>query len=183
MNLFLDHLWIWIVLTVAVGICVGVWYQNNQTRRNLFFVILLPILTLTLGLTLFYGVDTDRKTIVRMLDGLIVSIENDDLKSVHGFISERAVDVRDLAERGMRLVTISKAKYHNLEIEVNDAASPPVAKIRFSAVFYWKNKNPIDGLTVDQPIPERTQFEIELVKTKEGTWRVNKCPPPRMRFQ
>ena len=142
-----------------------------------------PILMLALGLTLYYGVNTDRKSIIRMLDALIAAVEKDDLNTVHGFITEKAVDVRVLAEQGMRLVNISSAKYHNLEIEVNDAGAQPVAKVRFDAVFYWKNKSPIEGMSVEQPIPERTRFEIELVKTKEGLWRVNKCPPPKMRFQ
>ena len=157
--------------------------MNDQKGRNLFIAVLASILTLALGLTLYYGVETDRKSITRMLDALIDAIEKDDLEIVHGFITEKALDVRILAEQGMRMVNISKAKYHHLEIEVNDATSPPVANVRFDAVFYWKNKNPIDGMSLEHPIPERTQFEVELVKTKDRSWLVNKCPPPRMRFQ
>jgi hypothetical protein len=182
MSLFLNHLWIWIVLAFIIGISSSTWYLNNQKGRNLAIAVLAPLLALALGLFLYYGVDTDRKSITRMLDALIAAVERDDLEAVHGFIIERAVDVRILAEQGMRQVRISRAKYHNLEIEVNDAAPPPLAKVRFSAAFYVQTKNPIDGNMLENPIPERAPFEIELVKTKDRSWLVSKCPPPKMRF-
>ena len=182
MSLFLDYLWIWIVLTFVVGICGYLWYLHDQKGRSFTMAVFAPILTLALGLTLYYGVNTDRKSITHMLDALIAAVERDDIETVQQLISPRAEEVRRFAESGMRLVIISRAKYHNLEIEVNDATSPPIAKVRFDAVFYVQNKTHIDGGVLIQPIPERTQFEIELVKTKSNSWLVNKCPPPRMRF-
>ena len=182
MSFFLDYLWIWVVLTFVIGISGGAWYLNDQKWRNLIIAVLAPIITLAIGLTLYYGVDTDRKSIARILNALIAAIERDDIKTVHGLITERAADVRKLAEQGLETVSITKAKYHNLAIEINDAASPPVARVSFDAVFYWRNKHSTEGVTI-QPIPERTQFAIELVKTKDRSWLVNKCPPPRMRFQ
>ena len=170
MSLFLDYLWIWIVLTFVVGFCGGAWYLNDQRGRNLIIAVLAPVLTLALGLGLYYGVDTDRKSITRMLDTLIAAIESNDVKAVHQLISPKAIDVRLLAERGMSYVRISRAKYHNLEIEVNDAASPPIANVRFNAVFYWINQQPIEGNVLEQPIPQRCQFEVELVKTKNLSW-------------
>jgi hypothetical protein len=91
---------------------------------------------------------------------------------VQQFISPRAAGVQRLAERGMQYVSISRAKYHNLKIEVNDATSPPTAKVRFNAIFYWKNKYFSVGISTPQPIPERGQFEIELVKTKDQSWQI-----------
>ena len=172
MSLFLDYLWIWIVLTFVVGIGGYSWYLNDPKGRNLIVAAFVPIFTLALGLTLYYGVDTDRKSITRVLDALIAAVERDEVETVHQFISPRAVDVRLLAERGLRFVDISRAKYHNLEIEVNDAASPPIAKVRFDAIFHWKNKYFTDGISMVQPVPERAKFEIELVKTKSQSWLV-----------
>ena len=179
MSLFLDYLWVWILLTFVVGICSGTWYLNDQNGRKLLIAVLTTALTLALGLTLYYGIDTDRKAVMRMLDTLITAIENDDIEAVHQCLSERAVDVRILAEVNMSRVIISRAKYHHLEVEVNDAASPPLAKVQFDAVFYWINKHPIDGMSLVQPIPEKVYFEIELIKTKNRSWLVNKCPLPR----
>ena len=177
MNLFLyhfwlNHLWVWIVLTFAVGVCGGAWYLHDQRGRNLIVAIVAPILTLALGLTLYYGVETDRKSITRMLNALIAAVEADDLEKVHQFISPKAEDIRSFSKTQMRLIRISNAKYHNLEIEVNDAASPPLAQVRFSTFFYWKNKSPIMGFSIDKPIPENIRFEIELVKTKDHSWLI-----------
>ena len=174
MSLFLDYLWIWIVLSFAVGVCGGAWYLNDQRGRNLIIAIVSPLLTLTLGLTLYYGIDTDRKSIIRMLNALVAAVEQDDADAVCEFISPKANDIRQYARASMLLVTVSRAKYYGLEIEVNDAASPPIAHVRFSALFYWKNKSPVDGLSLDQPIFENGRFEIELVKTKSESWLITK---------
>ena len=170
MSLFLDYIWGWIVLTFAVGIGGGVLYFNNQKGRHLVIAIVAPILTLALGLFFHYGIDTDRKSIRRMLDALVVAIEVDKPEIVCQFI--KAEEIQLLARRQMRLVSISRAKYHNLEIKVNDATSPPIAQVRFTALFYWKNKTSIDGLSLEQPIPERVRFECELVKTKDQSWLI-----------
>jgi hypothetical protein len=170
MNLFLDHLWIWIVLTFVVGLCGYVWYVNNPKGRNLVLAILASLLTLALGLTLYYNVNTDSKSITRMLDALVTAVENDDVETVCRFISPKAENVQKIARDNMRLISISRAKYHSLQIEVNDATSPPTAQIQFTALFYWKNKEPIAGMSLEQPIPQSVRFEIELVKTKDQSW-------------
>ena len=172
MSLFLDYLWIWITLTFVVGICSGAWYINDQRGHNLIIAIASPILILTIGLTLYYGIETDRKSIIRMLDALIVAAEADDPETVCQFISPKAVDVWQLAKTNMCLVEISKARYHSLKIDVHDTASPPIANVRFTATFQWKNKSPLEGFTLTQPIPETVQFEIELVKTINQSWLI-----------
>jgi len=170
MSFFLDHLWIWIVLTFIVGSCGFSWYYNNQKGRNLAIAIFLPIFTLAIGLTLHYGVDTDQKSIKRMLDALIAAVERDDLESVYQFIHPKAQGMRQLAKIQMEFGVVSRAKYRDLLIEVNDATSPPTATIRFSAIFYWINKEPIEGFALDHPVPENVRFELELVKTKSRSW-------------
>ena len=170
MSVFLDHLWVWIVLTFIVGSCGFSWYFNDQKKRNLVIAALLPILTLAFGLILHYGVDTDQKSIKRMLNALITAVEQDDLQSVSQFISPKAHETLKLAKDQMMFVSISRAKYRDLQIEVNDATSPPTAKVRFAAFFYWKTKMPIDGFMLDKPVPENARFEIELVKTKSQSW-------------
>ncbi|MDR0328482.1 MAG: hypothetical protein LBI05_09330 [Planctomycetaceae bacterium] len=170
MNLFLDYLWIWIVLTCVVGLCGYVWYVNNPSGRNLVLSVLASLLTLALGLTLYYGVETDNKSITRTLDALVEAVEQDDSEAVCRFISPKAENVQKIARENMRLVSMSRAKYHSLQIEVNDATSPPTAMVQFSALFYWKNKVPIDGMSIEQPLPQSVRFEIELVKTKDRSW-------------
>ena len=175
MSLFLDYFWIWVVLTLIVGASGYAWYVNDQKGRSLVIAVVLPLFTLALGLTLYYGVDTDRKSITRTLKSLIAAVEADDVETVCTFISPKADDVQKLARAQMLSISVSRAKYHNLEIEINDAASPPIAHVRFSAHFYWKTKTPIEGFFVEQPIHQSVRFEIELVKTKEQSWILTKC--------
>ena len=176
MSLFLDHFWIWIVLTFLVGCGGFMWYRNDQTGRNLVLAMLLSILTFALGLTLYYGVDTNQKSITRMLDALVAAVQRDDLETVSQFISPKAPETLQLAKVQMSVILVPKAKYRDLQIEVNDATSPPTAKIRFSAVVYWKTKVPIEGFVVENPVPENVRFEVELVKTKDRSWLItDKC--------
>jgi hypothetical protein len=182
MSLFLDYLWIWIVLTFAVGGCGYTWYLNDQKGRTLGIAVAAPFFTLALGLTLYYGVDTDRKSIIRMLDALIAAVEKDDPDAVCQFISLKAEEVQKFVRNNMRYFKVSRAKYHSLKIAVNDATSPPSAYVQFDTVFSLSTKGTMDGYCADQPVPERVRFEIELVKTKDRSWLITskfRYFPPR----
>jgi hypothetical protein len=170
MSLFLDYLWIWIVLAFAMGVGGCALYFNDPRGRNLIIAILAPLLSLILGVTLYYGVDTDQKAITRTLNALFAAIEADNPDAVCQFISPKADELRQFVKTNMQAITISRAKYHKLEIAVNDATSPPTAHVRFATFFYWKTKSPIHGFSFDKPVPESMRFEIELVKTKDQSW-------------
>jgi hypothetical protein len=184
MNLFLDHLWIWIILTFIVGVCSYVWFLNAPKGHNFIIAIAIPFLTLVIGLALYYGVDTDRKSVVRTLNALIAAVEQDDYETVSQYIAPRADNVRQIAERGMRTIRISRARYNRLEIEINDATSPPSAKVRFTAFFYWDNKEPIEGMTLNQPISDTARFEFEMVKTQSSSpaWHITNRFEHRFRY-
>ena len=169
MSLFFDHLWIWIALTFIVGVCGLVWSLINPKGYRCVIALLLPIFTLVLGLTLYYGVDTDKKSLKRTLDVLIAAVERDDLQTVNLFLSPGAEEVQQLAQTGMNLVRVSEAKYRDLEIEVNNAITPSCATVRFTATFRWTSKLPIEGFSFDQPMPDNAHIEILLVKTKSSS--------------
>ena len=154
------------MLSFVVGICGYAWYVNDQTKRTLVITMALPIVTLALGVTLYYGVDTDRKSIVRMLDALIAAVEENDAEKVCGFISPKAEKIQQFARDHMGSVNVSQSRYYGLTVDVNDAAQPPIATIRFTAVFYWTTKTSIEGFAYDKPIPETVRFEVQLAKTK-----------------
>lgn len=172
MSLFLDYLWTWIILTFAVGVCGCALYFNDPKGRNFAIALVSPILTLVLGVSLYYGIDTDRKSIRRILDTLVATVEADKPETVCQFL--KAEEIQQLAKKQMRLISISRAKYHHLEIKFNDATSPPIAQVRFTAIFYWKNKVPIDGFSLEKPLPESVRFETEWVKTKNQSWLISK---------
>jgi hypothetical protein len=172
MSLFLDFLWIWIVLAFGVAGGGYAWFLHDQRGRNLIIAVVLPLLTLTLGLALYYGVDTDRKSITRMLDSLIAAVERDDPDAVCRFITTKAPDIQTYVRSNMRSYKVSRAKYHSLGIVLNDATSPPSAQVQFSTVFYWNAKSLQGDASFGQAVPERIRFEIELVRTKDRSWLI-----------
>ena len=172
MSLFVDHLWIWVVLSFLAGGFGFLWYLKNKKGRNLAVAVTLPILIFSCGLILYLGVDTDQKSVRRALVALIAAVEKDDVELVCQMISPKAEEVQQLAINGMKLVNVSGAKLRDLQIEINDATSPPTAKVRFAAIFYWKNKESIIGFSVDRPVPDNVRIELELVKTKSQSWLV-----------
>jgi tRNA threonylcarbamoyl adenosine modification protein YeaZ len=131
----------------------------------------------SIGLTTFEAVAYPAVSELGPGETLIAAVERDDPEAVCRFISPKAEQVQQFARAQMRLFSMSRGKYHNLEITVNDAASPPIAQVRFSAVFYWKNKEPIDGMSLEQPIPQSVRFETEWIKTKDRSWLLTKCQP------
>ncbi|MDR2756065.1 MAG: hypothetical protein LBC20_10185 [Planctomycetaceae bacterium] len=177
MSIFLDSLWIWIGITIVVAAVGYFIYQNDPRGRTLGIVVGVTILVFILGLVLYYGVDTDQKSISRMLNHLASELEQDDLDGVLSFISPKAGETRGIARLYMGNYHLTSAKFRNLKFEVNQLTSPPQAKVSFLAVVYWKTKHPTsDGFVVDTPQFQTVRFDIELEKTMNRSWFVtNKC--------
>ncbi|MDR0337498.1 MAG: hypothetical protein LBI18_10450, partial [Planctomycetaceae bacterium] len=166
MSIFLDSLWIWIGLTLVVAVIGYFFYQYDPRGRTFMIVVGVTILVLVLGVVLYYGVDTDRKSIARMLNHLASELEQDDLDGVLTFISPKAEGTRGIARLYMGNYHLTSAKFRNLKFEVNRFMSPPLARVSFLAVVYWKTKQPTsDGFAIDTPQFQTVQFNIELEKT------------------
>jgi hypothetical protein len=171
-----DNLGLWIGLTALIGVIGYVWYRNDPRSRTLFISAGSTLIVFVIGLTLYFGVETDRKSVVRVLDALVASIEKDDFEAVSGFIAPKADETRSKARANMKLVRISDARYSNLTVEVNNIASPPIAKVRFTGIFYWVPKGDFSGFVMKKPKPEFVEFDVELIKTKNDSWLVtNQC--------
>ncbi|MDR1963932.1 MAG: hypothetical protein LBQ50_09155 [Planctomycetaceae bacterium] len=177
MSIFLDSLWIWIALTIGAGAIGYFVYQYDPRGRTFGIAIGVPFLVLLIGLVLYYGVDTDRKSISRMLTGLASEIEQDDLDGVLNYISPKASGTRGIARINMGVYRLTSAKFRNLKFKVNQLISPPLAEVSFLAVVYWKTKHPTaDGFAIDTPQFQTVQFNIELEKTNGNSWLVtDKC--------
>jgi hypothetical protein len=177
MSIFLDSLWVWIFLTVVVAVIGYFVYQYDPRGRTFGIVVGLTILVLGVGLALYYGVDTDRKSISRMLNHLASELEEDDLDGVLSFISPKAEGTRGVARLYMGYYHLTSAKFRNLKFEVNQLVSPPLAQVSFHAVVYWKTKQATsEGFAIDTPQFQTVRFNIELEKTNNHSWLVtNKC--------
>ena len=177
-TIFLESFWIWVGIAFGVGAVGYVFYMNNQRPKTLGITGLAVILVLAVGFSLYFFVDTDRKSVCRMLDGLIAAIEADDVdRVVKDYISPKARNTAAKARGNMALVTITDASYRNLKLEVNNLMSPPIAKAKFTGVFFWMTKGGgFEGIAIETPQYQAVRFNIELEKTKENSWRVtDKC--------
>ena len=177
MAIFVESFWVWIGIAFVVGAVGYMIYMNDQRPRTLGITALATLLILVLGFSIYFCVDTDRKSICRMLDGLIAAIEADDVdRVVKEYVSPKAGRTAALARGNMAAVSISDAKYRNLKLEVNNLMSPPIARAKFTGIVYWKTKGHNPFITIDTPQFLAVQFDIELEKTKDNSWRVtDKC--------
>lgn len=171
MNFLVESLVLWFVLAFVVGACGYATFLNNRKVQTLGITTALVLLVLIIGFGLYYGVDTDKKSIRRMLDSLVVAIENDDLEGVQKHIELGAIQTRALARAQMTLVRVPKANYKDLEISISRAVEPPIARIKFTGVVHWKTKGNIDGFSMEQTVPEIVRFDVELIKS-DKTWLV-----------
>jgi hypothetical protein len=176
MSIFLDSLWVWIGLSILVAVVGYFVYQNDPRGRTFGIVVGVTLLVFGVGVALYYGVDTDQKSISRMLNGLASELEKDDLEGVLSYISPKATGTRGVARMYMGQYHLTNAKFRNLKFEVNQLISPPLAKVSFLAVVYWKTKQPQEGFFIDTPQFQTVRFDIELEKTNNRSWVVtDKC--------
>ncbi len=172
MTFFLENIWIWIGLASIVGVLGYITFLNDRRLQTLGITVGLTVAVLAVGLSLYYFVDTDRKSITRMLEGLAATIERNDLDGVlEHYVSPRAKRTRSLAQGNMRLVRITSARFRDLKVEVNQLTSPPTAQVSFTATLFWLAQNRADFPT-EQAIPQIVKFNVELEKGPNNSWLV-----------
>jgi len=174
--IFFENIWIWFGLAFIVG-AVGYYiFLNDRQIRTLGITASATVAVLLLGLALTYFIDTDRKSITRMLNGLAATIERDDLDGIlDHYIAPRANQTRVLASGNMGLVRVTGAQFRDLKFEVNRLTSPPTAQVSFTATIHWVSRNLAD-FPSERPIPQIVNFNIELEQGPNGSWLVtDKC--------
>lgn len=177
MTFLLENLWFWCAAAFIAAAIGYMFYQNKPNVKTLGIAAVVPLLILALGFSLYYGIDTDGKSIRRMLDGLAAAIVSGNVEDVlDNYVSPKAEQTRALARANMLLVSVTSAKYRDLKFEVNSLTSPPTARVQFTAFIYWMSKGSIGGFNVDKPVPEIVKFDIEMEKTDSNSWKItNRC--------
>ncbi|MDR1053984.1 MAG: hypothetical protein LBL39_07385 [Planctomycetaceae bacterium] len=178
MSIFLESIWLWVGFALIVGVVGFIMFQNDQRLRTFGVTVLLVIILLATGISLYCFVDTDRKSVARTLNKIVKTIEDDDLESLLQFIDDKADKPRGLARSNMSLILVPQASFSDLDVKVNYLTNPPIASVTFVAMINWipksgwlKNEFP-----TDKPIPDRVEFEIEMRKTNDNNWKItNKC--------
>ena len=175
MTFLCENLWFWIAAAAFVAVVGYVVFVNNRKTVVLGMTIGAAVVVLLIGLVLFFYVDTDRKSVSRMLTHLAAAIEADDVEKVMTFISPKADKTRKLARGSMAQVRLPSARFKNLKVEVNSVTHPPTAKVTFLAVVRYIVKDK-SLLAMEKPMPQLVEFDVELEKTNENSWLVtNKC--------
>jgi hypothetical protein len=175
MNFFLENLWFYLLLAGLAGIAGYSTFVNSRNIKHLVGTVAAVVLILALGFGLYFFVETDQKSVSRMLRGLSAAIEKDDLEAVQKYIEPKAVKTRGLARANMAAVSVVKARFKDLKVAVSDAGMVPAARVSFTAVIHWKTKQPIDGFSVDHPAIELVKFNAELVKDGKSWLVTDHC--------
>ncbi|GHT26123.1 hypothetical protein FACS18942_02960 [Planctomycetales bacterium] len=175
MNFFLENIWFWLILAGLAGILGYLTFVSSRSIKTLMWTVITVVFILALGFGLYLFVETDQKSVSRMLRGLSAAIENDDLDTVQKYIEPKAARTRGLARANMAVVSVTKARFKDLKVAVSDAGAVPTARISFTAVIHWKTKQPIDGFSFDQPAVELVKFNAELVKDGSSWLVTDNC--------
>jgi hypothetical protein len=146
--------------------------------RTFCLTVLAVIILLATGISLYYFVDTDRKSVSRTLNKIVRAIEKDDLNEILLFIDDNAEKPRGLAKSNMALILVPQASFSDLDVKVNYLTNPPIASVTFIAMINWMPKSGWlkNEFPTDNPVPDRVEFDIEMRKTNDGGWKItNKC--------
>ena len=170
--IFLESIWIWLGLAFVVGVIGYCAFLSDRQIRTLGITVGAAVAVLVIGLSLFYFVDTDRKSITRTLNGLAAAIERDDLDGIlEHYVLQRAARTRALARVNMGYVRVTSARFRDLKVAVNRLTSPPTAQVSFTATVYWLPRNLAD-FPMERPAPQIVKFNIELERGPNGSWLV-----------
>ena len=176
MPVFLENLWVWLGLSLLLVAFGGASYMGTQNRKTLLGCFIGAAVVLGIGLYCVYCVETDYKSISKMLTQLAEAIEKDDLAQVKTFIHPSATSTIVSAELNMARVRITSAKFHNLKVESNLMTTPPTAQVKFTAVVRYKFKSSamLPGLENEAGLT-RVQFDVEMEKTNQSWVVTEKC--------
>ena len=152
--------------------------MGTRNRKALIGCFTCSAIILGIGLVCVYCVETDYKTISKMLTRLAEAIEKDDVAEVKSFIHPSATGTIVKAEQNMALVRVSSAKFFDLKVESNQMTVPPTAQIKFTAVVHFKFKSAAASLLPglgDETGLQRVKFNVELEKTNKSWVVTEKC--------
>ena len=104
---------------------------------------------------------TDRELIQDRLDATVIALESNDVDAVLAHIAPSAVDMQGAVKLILPRVEIEDIDLNNVQIDINESASPTFASARFVALV----KGNFRG---QQSLYEKTPFRIEVELEKVG---------------
>jgi hypothetical protein len=141
MAIFVESVWIWVVLGIVVFAVGYSLFVNNKKSSTLLLTVLASAIVLFGGLALERYIETDNEAIRRTLKEISAAIRSDSIEQVKTYTAPDAEKLRGLATAGMNMATLSTVNFSNVEIKVNDATVPVTAELRFTVTFRGRSKN------------------------------------------
>jgi hypothetical protein len=154
----------WPILVAGAVLEVGLVLALVRTGRAVLLAAIAGVgLATALLLVVERMVITETERVENTLDDLSRTLLTNDLPAVLDFIAPSATDVRALAEHSLPEVKITAAHVGgDLEIQVNERASPPEALATFTGRFSFKlvrGTSPYENLV--------RHFRVKFVKQGE----------------
>lgn len=162
MALFVESVWIWVVIAAVVFAFGYSMFVNDKRNRTLLVTVLASAIVLCGGLALERYVETDKEAIRRTMREIATIIKADDLERVKTYTAPDAEQLRDLATRGMGMAKLTVVNFSNINIKLNDATVPMTAELNFTAAFRGRTKD--SSLFGDGDFFNQYQFTVLFEK-------------------
>jgi len=166
MTIFLESPWPVILMGIVAEAVLAVVLVT--TRRGLLLGAMGGVLVVVLlGVALEILVVTEREQVERTLDGIIASLNANDLnRLLEDYVAPDARTTRARAAWALNRVEIQQAKYHNLRVTINRLTSPPTALAEFYGVVFYRDRK---GEIPHEYYSAQFAAEFEL---RDGRWMV-----------
>jgi hypothetical protein len=139
MEIFLDSPWPYIVVGIIIEGALAL--ALFVTRRGVLLYAMLAVLLAVVAGVLFERlVITERKRVMMTIDEGIEGLKSNSDARMDALVSPTAEQTRRQIQKGLELVRVTDVSLHNVEIEIDDRSSPPIAKVQFDAVIYFEGR-------------------------------------------
>ena len=140
MAIFVESIWIWVILAVVVFVLGYSMFINDKKNRTLLLTVLASALVLCGGLALERYIETDKEAIRRTMKEISTAIKADDIALTKTYTAPDANQLRDLATVGMNQAKLTTVHFSNIDIKVNDMTVPMTAELNFTTAFRGRLK-------------------------------------------
>ena len=139
MYYLIDDPTMFIFLGILVEAVLGV--VLFRTGRGFLLWIMLGVLAVCLtGIIGQRFIITERKLVIRTLDGIVTALERNDVDGVLTYLEPEAAHSRERARWALGRVEVQNASYRKLDVKINDLTSPPTAEVTFFGLIGYHNR-------------------------------------------
>lgn len=172
MNLFLENIWIWGILSLFTLIIGWGFFKSSGKLIPLLFFMIGSLLIFGTGFIFVYCVKTDRKEIRATILDIAAAVAKNDIPEVCNFIVPDAKQTIRKAQFHMGLVELEWSKVRNFKImSINYFTSPPIAHVSFTGTVGGK----VRGAEYKFTTAPVHFIDVELIKDGDQWLVTDRC--------